>query len=32
LSDECLLVWIKGDAAHTQELIRRFDRAPKPMA
>lgn len=32
LADECLLVWIKGDAAHTQELIRRFDRAPKPMA
>jgi len=32
LSDECLLVWIKGDEAHTQELIRRFDRAPKPMA
>jgi hypothetical protein len=32
LSEECLLVWIKGDAAHTQELIRRFDRAPKPMA
>lgn len=32
LADHCLLVWIKGDAAHTQELIRRFDRAPKPMA
>ena len=32
LAQECLLVWIKGDAAHTQELIRRFDRAPKPMA
>ncbi|NEK22211.1 ATPase [Sulfitobacter sp. JBTF-M27] len=32
LSHECLLVWIKGDEAHTQELIRRFDRAPKPMA
>ncbi len=32
LSEECLLVWIKGDAAHTQELIRRFDKAPKPMA
>lgn len=32
LSDECLLVWIKGDAAHTQELVRRFDKAPKPMA
>lgn len=32
LSQECLLVWIKGDAAHTEELIRRFDKAPKPMA
>jgi hypothetical protein len=32
LAQHCLPVWIKGDAAHTQELIRRFDRAPKPMA
>lgn len=32
LSKHCLMIWIKGDAAHTQELIRRFDRAPKPMA
>ena len=32
LSAECLPVWIKGDHAHTQELIRRFDKAPKPMA
>lgn len=32
LSDECLLVWIKGDDAHTNQLIRRFDKAPKPMA
>jgi hypothetical protein len=32
LAGQCLLVWIKGDAAHTDELIRRFDRAPKPMA
>jgi hypothetical protein len=32
LSAECLPVWIKGDDAHTQELIRRFDKAPKPMA
>ncbi|MEO0569814.1 MAG: ATPase [Pseudomonadota bacterium] len=31
LSENCLLVWIKGDEAHTQELIKRFDRAPKPM-
>lgn len=32
LAAECLLVWIKGDAAHTDALIRRFDKAPKPMA
>ena len=32
LSKHCLMIWIKGDDAHTQELIRRFDRAPKPMA
>lgn len=32
LLETSLLVWIKGDAAHTEELIRRFDRAPKPMA
>ncbi|MCG7623271.1 MULTISPECIES: ATPase [unclassified Epibacterium] len=32
LSARTLLVWIKGTEAHTQELIRRFDRAPKPMA
>lgn len=31
LSSCALLVWIKGSAAHTAELIRRFDRAPKPM-
>ncbi|UYV39266.1 ATPase [Rhodobacteraceae bacterium D3-12] len=32
LSDCALLVWIEGSDAHTEELIRRFDRAPKPMA
>ena len=32
LSANCLLVWIEGTEAHTEELIRRFDRAPKPMA
>ncbi|MBU0644335.1 MAG: ATPase [Alphaproteobacteria bacterium] len=32
LSKDALLVWIKGSEAHTEELIRRFDRAPKPMA
>lgn len=32
LSAHCLLVRIEGGEDHTQELIRRFDRAPKPMA
>lgn len=32
LSRNCLLIGIQGTEAHTQELIRRFDRAPKPMA
>jgi len=31
LADSLLLVWIKGSDAHTAELVRRFDRAPKPM-
>ena len=31
LSDNLLMVWIKGSDAHRDELIRRFDRAPKPM-
>ena len=31
LSQHCLLLRIQGDEAHTQELIRRFDKAPKPM-
>ncbi len=31
LAADCLLVQIKGDASHTKELIRRFDKAPKPM-
>ena len=26
-----LPVWIRGSDAHTAELVRRFDRAPKPM-
>jgi hypothetical protein len=32
LSRHCLLVYIEGSEAHTAELVRRFDRAPKPMA
>ncbi|MCC6304482.1 MAG: ATPase [Rhodobacteraceae bacterium] len=31
LAARLLLVWIEGSAAHTAELVRRFDRAPKPM-
>ncbi len=31
LSSGMLLVWIKGSEAHRAELVRRFDRAPKPM-
>ncbi len=31
LADTLLLVWIRGTEAHTEELVRRFDRAPKPM-
>lgn len=31
LEQVILPVWIKGDDAHTAELVRRFDRAPKPM-
>ena len=32
LSRHTLLIWIRGDAAHTAELIRRFDQSPKPMS
>ncbi|MXQ07101.1 ATPase [Alphaproteobacteria bacterium GH1-50] len=31
LSKVVLPVWIEGNDAHTAELVRRFDRAPKPM-
>lgn len=31
LSETLLMIWIKGSDAHTTELVRRFDRAPKPM-
>jgi len=27
-----LMIWIEGSEAHTAELIRRFDKAPKPMS
>ncbi|AUC55623.1 ATPase [Sagittula sp. P11] len=32
LSSVALMVWVRGSDAHTEDLIRRFDRAPKPMA
>ena len=32
LASHALMVWIRGTEDHTAELIRRFDRAPKPMA
>lgn len=32
LSADCLMILIEGSEAHTAELIRRFDRAPKPMS
>jgi len=31
LSAHTLMVWIEGSEDHTAELIRRFDRSPKPM-
>jgi hypothetical protein len=31
LAAHVLPVWIEGTDAHTEQLIRRFDRAPKPM-
>ncbi|QPH53841.1 ATPase [Pontivivens ytuae] len=31
LTSALLLVWIKGDEAHVDELVARFDRQPKPM-
>jgi hypothetical protein len=31
LSSHTLLLWIEGSDDHTDALIRRFDRAPKPM-
>ena len=31
LAQDHLMVWIKGDDAHTAELRRRFDADPKPM-
>jgi hypothetical protein len=32
LAKHTLLIWIEGDEAHTADLVRRFDQAPKPMS
>ncbi len=32
LAARTLMIWIEGSDAHTAELVRRFDRAPKPMS
>ena len=31
LSENLLMIWIRGTDAHAEELIRRFRKAPKPM-
>ncbi len=31
LSESMLLIWIRGNEDHTDELVTRFDKAPKPM-
>ncbi len=32
LSENTLMIWLKGNEGHTQSLVERFDRDPKPMA
>ncbi|AVO39856.1 ATPase [Pukyongiella litopenaei] len=32
LAGNTLMIWIRGDEAHSAELVRRFDKAPKPMS
>lgn len=32
LAAHTLMIWIEGSDAHTEELVRRFDKAPKPMS
>ncbi len=32
LASKTLMIWIKGTDEHTEELIHRFDRDPKPMS
>ncbi|MCT8328664.1 ATPase [Albidovulum sediminis] len=31
LADTVLMIWIRGDDSHRAELVRRFDRDPKPI-
>jgi len=31
LAESVLMIWIRGDESHRAELVRRFDRAPKPI-
>ena len=31
LAANVLMIWIRGDETHRAELVRRFDRAPKPI-
>lgn len=31
LAENVLMIWIEGSDAHTEELVRRFDKNPKPM-
>ncbi len=31
LSENLLMVWIEGSDAHTESIVQRFDKAPKPM-
>jgi hypothetical protein len=31
LADTVLMIWIRGDESHRAELVRRFDRDPKPI-
>ncbi len=32
LAKDCLMVWIEGTEAHTDALVERFDKEPKPMS
>ena len=32
LAKDCLMIWIEGSDAHTESLIARFDKEPKPMS